>query len=194
MVSAFLSGVAGSSLSSVRTTPSMSARRAPTSMQMRRRDSWEPFLASMSPFIDMMTAAANDMTDTNQSPARNEFGVFFPRGSIVEHENEYLVKYELPGFSKENIELSIRGDFAVISGKHTEQVKSADISDNEEKAETADATQKSWSTSRTFVRQFSLRKDVDRSAISATVKDGILTVTLPKIKAAVPEYQRIEIQ
>jgi len=101
-----------------------------------------------------------------------------------------VVRLEVPGFAKEDINVQIVGDFLVASGKMqrtSEPVKEAvaEAEPTEATPYTEDEKPKAeqsvgWKTAKQFKRQFPLPKSVQREAISANVKDGILTITIPK--------------
>ncbi|KAJ8903056.1 hypothetical protein NDN08_006371 [Rhodosorus marinus] len=113
-----------------------------------------------------------------------------PRGEFINKDTEYVVRLEVPGFAKEDINVEIVGDFLVASGKM--QKSTAQVKETEAAAEPTEATpymeeekpkaeqSVGWTTAKQFKRQFPLPKSVQREAISANVKDGILTITIPK--------------
>jgi len=87
---------------------------------------------------------------------------------IRENENEYIVEAELPGISKEEIELDYCEEYLVISIKREEE-------SNEEKDNYVHRERRKTSLARKV-----FLKDVDVEGIDAKLENGILTVVVPK--------------
>ena len=103
-----------------------------------------------------------------------------PRIDIHESENEFVIEADLPGVSKENLRVEVEKNRLTISGTRTsEERKDSPI--HIERYSRA-----------TLVRSFTLGTDVNPEAIKALMKDGVLTLTLPKVERALP--RRIEVR
>ncbi|WP_100488203.1 Hsp20/alpha crystallin family protein [Sporolactobacillus pectinivorans] len=89
---------------------------------------------------------------------------------VEEKNNEYVVKVDLPGFSKDNIHLDF--DQGILSIQASREQESS------EKAEDGSFLHKERSSG-SYVRRFML-DGVDDGKIKASFKDGVLNVTLPK--------------
>jgi HSP20 family protein len=103
-----------------------------------------------------------------------------PAVDIREEESRYLLSADIPGVERENIEITLEGGVLTIKG--------------ERRGETAANGQDYRRRERmhgTFMRQFTLPETVDSQNISATVKDGVLDVVIPK--QAKPQPTRITI-
>jgi HSP20 family protein len=103
-----------------------------------------------------------------------------PLGDVSETDDAYIVRVELPGVNKDQVDVQLQGGELVITGE---------IPGNGE----GDDTRRHRSSRRTG--QFELRTylpgDVNADAVTAQLSDGILTVTVPKSEAAKP--RKIEI-
>lgn len=87
---------------------------------------------------------------------------------VIEKDNEYEVKAELPGIKKEDIKLDYKNDHLVVSAKREDE--------HDEKKDRYVRRECSYGeVSRSFYFD-----DVDEDKISAKFKNGILKVTLPK--------------
>ena len=118
-------------------------------------------------------------------PRKNNFDLFdnffnddfFPRKEvnlmktdIIEKKDKYILKMDLPGFSKENINLSLNNGYLEVSAKVT-------------KEENNDEDEKYLHRERFYgecQRNFYVGDDVNKENISAEFKDGILYVEVPK--------------
>jgi HSP20 family protein len=92
-----------------------------------------------------------------------------PKIDVIDRDDEIVVRAEVPGVSKENIEISVTGNSFTIKG----QTK------REEKEEKGDYY-RSEVLQGSFSRTVTLPADVNEAAAKAQLKDGILEVTLPK--------------
>ncbi len=111
-----------------------------------------------------------------------EIGGFVPRTNIWEDENAYYVEMELPGVKKEDLEISLREDgVLIVRGK---------------KAVPQDERQYLRAERKfgDFQRSFAFPEPIDASGIAAELKDGVLTITLPKVKKEEPKAIKVEIQ
>ena len=117
---------------------------------------------------------------------KNFFGHQVPafKTDIRETENAYVLDAELPGFSKEDIHAEVRKGYLTIHAEHK--------TDNEEKDEKNNYLRRERSYG-SFTRSFDL-DGINSDEISASYKDGILTLTLPKATQKVEEGRRLEIQ
>jgi HSP20 family protein len=107
------------------------------------------------------------------------FSGWSPALDLYQNNDNVVAVLEIPGMRKEEIEISIHDGALSISGER----KSS--SSNGDKAE---RTERSVGS---FRRSITLPVRVDVNKVSATYRDGILTVTLPKAEEAKPK--RIEV-
>ncbi|MHC1767619.1 MAG: Hsp20/alpha crystallin family protein [Verrucomicrobiia bacterium] len=106
----------------------------------------------------------------------SEFFGWAPAVDVYEDKDSLVVQAELPGMKKEDIELSFHEGCLILSG--------------ERKLESENGDGESSRSERffgRFQRSIELPKRVDANAASATYRDGILTVRLPKAEEAKPK-------
>lgn len=122
--------------------------------------------------------------DNYLSPAvKDENTKFFaPRVDITEKGNFYEIVGELPGVKKEDINVQLHDGVLTIEAKTNEETKSED-----------DKVIRRERRSGFYSRSFTLGPNVNESDISATFKDGLLTLTAPKQTEQVTEKRRINI-
>lgn len=106
-----------------------------------------------------------------QSSLLGESATWRPAASIVENEKEYLIKADLPGVEKEDIDVNVEHGVLTISGE-----RRVEKSSDEEKQHRRESFYGS------FTRSFSLPDDVNEGEINAETKGGVLRVHLPKTK------------
>jgi len=104
------------------------------------------------------------------------FSGWAPTLDLYEDKENLVVKAELPGLKKEDIEISFQNGTLAVSGERK----------SEEKLKDAE-TYRSERFFGRFHRTLSLPKPVHAEKIKAAYKDGILTVTLPKTEEAKPK-------
>ena len=115
-------------------------------------------------------------------PSEHE-GYFIPAIDVEETENEYIVKAELPGLSKEDIKISLRPDSITISGERKKE--------KEEKGKTYHRVEMLYGK---FARTIQLPEEIQPDKAKAEYKNGILTVILPKSEKSKPKEIEIEIK
>jgi len=108
---------------------------------------------------------------------------WFPAVDVYEDKDNLLVRAELPGMKKEDIEISLHEGFLTLSGERKGQEK-------QEGAETYRSER--WLGR--FHRTISLPCSVVPDKITATYTDGILTVSLPKAEEAKPKHIAISVK
>lgn len=102
-----------------------------------------------------------------------EFEETTPSVDIFEEGTDMVMKAELPGMKKEEIEVNVSGDRIIISGEKK----------REEKVEKKNyyRLERSYGS---FSRSFTLPSGVQADKIKAQFKDGILEVRIPKTEEA----------
>lgn len=105
---------------------------------------------------------------------------WIPRMDFSEKDGNYYVTAELPGLDKEDIELSVEGEYLTVSGKKEEK---------EEKEEGNYYLKETRAGS--FKRTFKLPGKIDENKVDATYKDGVLTVKIPSEEDS--EARKIEV-
>ncbi len=108
------------------------------------------------------------------------FGGWSPALDLYQDKDNVVAVVELPGMKKEDIEISLREGTLTIGGERKGQTS------NGEKAE---RTERYIGK---FRRSITLPTRVDADKISATYRDGILTVTLPKVDEAKPKQIEVK--
>ena len=125
-----------------------------------------------------------DQAMNDSLPAGSASRVWVPALDIVEKRDAYVVVAELPGVSQNDVELSFEQNVLTIRGQKDSSLNPS--KDGELRVYTAERV------SGTFERAIRLPEFVDGEKIGAEIRDGLLTITIPKATTAQP--RRIEIK
>ena len=104
-----------------------------------------------------------------------------PASEASQGNDGYKIAMELPGVAENDVHLTVEDGVVQVTGEKK--------TSREEKGETWYFSERQFGS---FSRSFRLPADADASAVKAAMKDGILTVTIPKCPAA-PAAKRIPI-
>ena len=110
----------------------------------------------------------------------------FPREikiDVTENDKDFAVRAEIPGAKKDDIRVTVDGNFVSISA----EVKH----DKEEKSKGGRVLMRETSYG-AISRGFSLGSEIDDKAVVAKLEDGVLKLTLPKREGA--KARHIEVQ
>ena len=106
--------------------------------------------------------------------------VYSPRVDIFEKDNAIVLLADMPGTDETNINISLEKNILTITGEVDVQQRQG------YQLEYAEYGVGDYS------RSFTVSEDIDRDKIEATVKNGVLRLTLPKAEAAKP--RRIDVR
>ena len=108
------------------------------------------------------------------------WGSWSPAVDVFEKDDDLVIRAEVPGVEKDDIDIRIEDGNLVLRG---ERKREEEITDDN-----AYRLERSYGG---FVRSFRLPKTVDATRIAATCNNGVLEITLPKAEESKPK--RIEI-
>lgn len=109
--------------------------------------------------------------------ADTSFGaVWVPAVDIYEQDDAYIVKAELPGMKKEDVNITIHQNILTLRGERKEEGTSKDMQYIRAERNVG-----------SFLRSFTLPSSVKTDKVEAVYKDGVLTITLPKVEEAKPK-------
>jgi HSP20 family protein len=103
---------------------------------------------------------------------------------VVERANEFVVRAELPGVKKDEIEVSLENGVLTI-GAETK-------SETEEKE--GDRVIRQERCYGKYLRSLRIGKDIDEKHVKAVYKDGVLELTLPKAETAKPKKINVGVE
>jgi len=104
-----------------------------------------------------------------------------PKVDVIDRENEVVVKAEIPGVEKKDLDISVGEDTVTIKGSTR----------HEEKEEKGDYYRCEISRG-AFSRTVALPATVDGGKAKGSFKDGVLELTLPKIEKAKRHAVKVE--
>jgi HSP20 family protein len=130
---------------------------------------WDPFRI----MLEMMGEPARELTYGAQMPAFN------PAFEVFERKDGYVFKADLPGVRQEDLEVSLTENRLTITGKRDAEER--------KEGERWYAFERLYGS---FTRTFSLPEGVDGEHVRAELKEGVLTLVIPKK----PEVQPRKIQ
>jgi len=108
-------------------------------------------------------------------------GQWAPPADIVDEDEQYLVRLDVPGLKREDITISIENNHLIVRGTR-----------KTEKEESEKNFLRSERFRGEFVRSFRLGNRAAKKDIQATYSDGVLEIAVPKAEEAKP--QTIEIK
>lgn len=101
-----------------------------------------------------------------------------PPASVSESGDGYHLELEMPGVSKEGLEISIENNELSIVGRRSNSTIAGTLIHRESRANN-------------YRRTFEIDPSIDREKISARINQGIVTLTLPKAEEVKP--RRIQV-
>ncbi len=111
---------------------------------------------------------------TKRFEQEQKLPVVAPATDVYESEKEIVLFVDVPGVSPDQIEVSLENRTLTISARRETQ----DPAEHK-------AVHREFGSAE-YRRTFTLTKDVDRNAITARIKNGVLRLALPKAEAAQP--------
>ncbi len=114
--------------------------------------------------------------------SRSALGNYSPNLDVSGDKEKYDIALDVPGLAESDISIEVSGDILRIKGKKEEK--------NESKDKQFYRIERHYGS---FERTLSLPKDVNTDNISATLKDGILKLAIPRVKTLDPDIKKIAI-
>jgi HSP20 family protein len=163
----------------------MSEKREAKEREARSPTPWSPFPelerwpALWEGFIPRGGRLFGDMLrDWPRSPRA---AGFVPAMDVSENDSHYTVTLEIPGVSKDDVQVELRDDTLVIHGEKK--------SEREEKKDRGRYVERSYGS---FSRAFTLPADADAERLEASFKEGVLSIRVPRREAAKPKQIAIK--
>lgn len=149
---------------------------------------WRPF-RELAPFreFERMRREMDRLWDTffegGLRRRAEEGGEWLPSLDVAETKNELVVKAEVPGMNPKDIDISLSDGVLTIKGEKRQE--------KEEKEADYHLVERSYGS---FIRSVQLPKEVQSDKISASYKDGILKISLPKSEEAKKKEVKIKVE
>jgi HSP20 family protein len=105
----------------------------------------------------------------------------WPRIDLAETDGEIVVTAELPGLAEKDVEVFVDDGALTLRGERHEEKRDAE----------RQISERYWGR---FERRIALPAEVLPDKVSASMKDGVLTVTLPKSPEARQRTRRITVE
>lgn len=139
---------------------------------------WEP-LSEFEQVTERMRRMLDETFGSFGWPSSAETGGWSPLVDIEEADDAYLVEAELPGVRREDVNIELVGNELTITGE---------VKQRERKG----ALRKQTRRTGRFEYRVSLPTQVDADKIDAGLKEGVLTVRVPKSERA--QRRKIEVK
>jgi HSP20 family protein len=131
-----------------------------------------------------LRSVVDDLFEDGRSRTRRQASAarWYPSVDVLESKDAYLIRAELPGMKKEEINVEVKDGTLALSGER----KSEQPAEGVEYRHMERVAAKFW-------RSFTLPETVKQDGIEATYKDGILEVRVPKAEEAKPRQIEISV-
>jgi HSP20 family protein len=144
------------------------------------------YLTVSKPRVPFGTLAYNidrvfDEMFTGRPMVESEVG-WVPRADVHEQDHAFVVQLDLPGVEKDNVKVKFEDNTLVVSGERKYE------STTDEKS--FHRVERIYGS---FTRSISVPKDIDSEKISASFKNGVLEITLPKTNEVKPKEIEIKV-
>ena len=141
------------------------------------RTNWDPFFD----FLELKNEAARSRPSASTATASSRR--FAPVVDVFETEKAFCIKAELPGVRAEDVDVQVDKNVLTLKGERRFE------REGHEEKESLHRIERAYGS---FARSFALSEAVDAEKIEAELKDGVLTVRLPKKAAVLP--RRVEVK
>jgi HSP20 family protein len=109
----------------------------------------------------------------------------YPRVDVVDYSDRVEILAEIPGLSKDEVTVEVQENVLTISGQKVRKLNDADLQDRRYiRRELKHSS---------FKRSFTLGDIIDKDQPIAKFENGLLTVTLNKLKPTIPTTKKVKI-
>jgi HSP20 family protein len=140
---------------------------------------WDPW-REIEDMFDRYTRAGGVPRGGGQELART--GDWTPRVDIAETDQAFVIKAEVPEVKKDDVKITVDNGILSICGERKQE--------QEEKGKTFHRVERFYGQ---FTRSFTLPDNVDEDNITATFKDGMLSLEIPKTEKAQPKAIEVKV-
>jgi HSP20 family protein len=119
----------------------------------------------------MNTLVRENRSSSGDRQATEQF--IAPAATVLENTDGYTLEVEMPGVSKENLEMWVENNELTILGRRSAPSVEGTLIHRETRPEN-------------FRRAFELDPSIDAGKISAKIEQGVVTLTLPKAEQVKP--------
>lgn len=116
-----------------------------------------------------------DLLSSQDGESNTENSSWMPTVDISETENGFEIHAELPGVTDDDLNVSVTDNLLTIKGEKRQEEKT--------EGKNYHRVERRYGS---FQRSFTLPRQVNTSDIKAGFKDGILTLSIPKVEEAMP--------
>ena len=110
-------------------------------------------------------------------------GTWVPPVDVAEAEDKIMVRAELPGMKQEDIQVEFQNGLLTIRGERKLDKDNSSVSFHRVERQYGN-----------FIRSFTLPRTVDPEKITASYRDGVLELDVPKKEEAKPKQIRIDVR
>lgn len=148
-------------------------------LEMWRTDTWNPWkeFASLQRQMDRLMDGFGRHEPTASLPVD-----FVPACDIEETDKNFLITLDIPGMTKEHLNVEITGHTLTISGEHQEEKK---------EGKGAHRTRERFRGR--FERSFTLPQIAASDKVEADYRDGVLRISVPKSEQAKNQTRKVAI-
>jgi HSP20 family protein len=132
-----------------------------------------------------------DEVFANQFPElTKELGVGFfekqsyPRVDVIDYNDRVEILAEIPGLAKDEVSVEVQENVLTISGQKIKKIDDKEFAGKYIRRELKHSS---------FKRSFTLGDQIDKSTPQAKFENGLLRVTLSKVKPTVPVTKKVKI-
>ena len=148
-----------------------------------KKDVWQPFRE-----MEILQDEMNKLFDFSLGrwPVRSMGlmeGAWSPSVDVFESKDNVMVRADIPGMKKEDIDILVHGDTLTIKGEKKEETES--------KKKDYVKTERFYGS---FNRVLTLSSEVDEDKVKASYEDGVLEVILPKREEEKQKQIKIDIE
>jgi len=143
-------------------------------------------------FLTPFDKIFDDFFAANVPNFTQDFGVdFFEKGSypkvnVIDFSDRVVIEAEIPGLDKSDVNVEIESNVLTIVGNKL-------VVPDKEQGETGTYIRRELKRS-SFRRSFTLGDNISKDKVEAVFQNGMLTITLPKVKPTKPEVKRITVK
>ena len=143
---------------------------------------WDPFKNILS-LQERMNRMFDEAVHRGHAGETLGQSTWSPPVDIYETEDDIVIEAEVPGMSKEDVDIQVRDNTLILKGER-----------KMERAAKEEGYHRVERVYGGFARSFMLPSTVDQDRITATYDRGVLHIKMPKVEKAKPQQIKIEIK